>query len=86
MDEHRDTSEPAGFPYREIRRAVALEAPTNRFFLDPECAVPDPFNDEQALALETASGVVVVLGCSHSGAENTISCALSHSRTERCAR
>jgi 7,8-dihydropterin-6-yl-methyl-4-(beta-D-ribofuranosyl)aminobenzene 5'-phosphate synthase len=72
---------PAVFVTGEIPRGAPLEAPTNRFFRDPECTVPDPFNDEQALALETASGVVVILGCSHAGVENTIRCALSHSRS-----
>ena len=72
---------PAVFVTGEIPRSAALEAPTNRYFLDPECTTADPFNDEQALALETSAGVVVVIGCAHAGVENTIRCALSHSRS-----
>jgi len=72
---------PAVFVTGEIPRSAALEAPTNRYFRDPECTLADPFNDEQAPALETSAGVVVVLGCSHAGVENTIRCALSHSRS-----
>ena len=58
---------PAVFVTGEIPRSAALEAPTNRYFLDPEYTTADPFNDEQALALETSAGVVVVIGCVHAG-------------------
>jgi len=72
---------PAVFVTGEIPRGAPLEAPTDRFFLNRECTVPDPFNDDQALAFETTRGVVVFLGCSHAGVENTIACALGHSRS-----
>ena len=34
--------------------------------------VPDPFADDQALIVQTAAGLVIVLGCSHRGMINTI--------------
>lgn len=34
--------------------------------------VADPFADDAALVLETASGIVVVLGCAHRGVVNTL--------------
>ena len=67
----------------EVPRHVSLEAPAGRFFLDSECLAPDPFSDDQALVVETAEGAIVLLGCSHAGVENSLSCALSHSCTGR---
>jgi len=34
--------------------------------------VPDPFNDDQGLVVKTELGLVVILGCAHRGAINTI--------------
>jgi len=42
------------------------------FFLDSHGTQPDPFDDDQALYLTTAKGVVVVLGCAHAGVINTL--------------
>lgn len=43
------------------------------FFLKKdETAVPDTLADDQALILDTAKGVVVLLGCSHRGVINTL--------------
>jgi 7,8-dihydropterin-6-yl-methyl-4-(beta-D-ribofuranosyl)aminobenzene 5'-phosphate synthase len=77
--------QPAVFMTGEIPRVFPLEAPAGaaRFFLDPECKTPDTLVDDQALAFETADGVVVFLGCSHAGVSNTLSCALRASRTGR---
>ncbi len=33
---------------------------------------PDPFTDDAAVAVETARGLVIVLGCAHSGLINTV--------------
>jgi 7,8-dihydropterin-6-yl-methyl-4-(beta-D-ribofuranosyl)aminobenzene 5'-phosphate synthase len=33
---------------------------------------PDPVPDDQALAVETADGIAVVLGCGHAGLRNTV--------------
>lgn len=44
---------------------------------------PDPFNDDQALVVETRRGLVVILGCAHAGLINT----LDHVREQTgCAR
>ena len=75
--------QPAVFMTGEIPRSLPPEAPAGRFFLDVECRTPDPFLDDQALSFETANGVVIFLGCSHSGVHNTLSCALNASRTGR---
>ena len=75
--------QPAVFMTGEIPRTVPLEAPGARFFLDAECTAPDTLLDDQALAFETADGVVVFLGCSHAGVSNTLTSALHASRTGR---
>ncbi len=74
---------PAVFMTGEIPRRLPVEAPAGRFFLDAECATPDPLLDDEALAFETAEGVVVFLGCSHAGVANTLACALNESRSGR---
>jgi 7,8-dihydropterin-6-yl-methyl-4-(beta-D-ribofuranosyl)aminobenzene 5'-phosphate synthase len=38
----------------------------------PDGRRPDPVPDDQALAVETADGVAVVLGCGHAGLRNTV--------------
>jgi 7,8-dihydropterin-6-yl-methyl-4-(beta-D-ribofuranosyl)aminobenzene 5'-phosphate synthase len=75
--------QPAVFMTGEIPRTLPPEAPAGRFFLDAECRAPDTLLDDQALAFETADGVVVFLGCSHAGVSNTLSCALRASRSGR---
>lgn len=75
--------QPAAFMTGEIPRIRPAEAPAGKFFLDPECVTPDKLLDDQALAFETADGLVVFLGCSHAGVSNTLSCALGASRTGR---
>ena len=59
--------QPAVFMTGEIPRGIPAEALTDGFFLDAECRTPDPLLDDQAIAFETADGVVVFLGCSHAG-------------------
>jgi 7,8-dihydropterin-6-yl-methyl-4-(beta-D-ribofuranosyl)aminobenzene 5'-phosphate synthase len=75
--------QPAVFMTGEIQRILPPEAPPGRFFLDTECRTADTLVDDQALAFETADGVVVFLGCSHAGVYNTVACALSASRSGR---
>ena len=72
---------PGIFVTGEIPRDTPPEAPTDRFFLDRECRVPDPFIDDQALVVDTREGAVIFLGCSHAGVGNTLSRALALSRT-----
>jgi 7,8-dihydropterin-6-yl-methyl-4-(beta-D-ribofuranosyl)aminobenzene 5'-phosphate synthase len=42
------------------------------FFCDPHCTKPDPIPDDQALFIETQDGLVVIVGCAHSGVINTL--------------
>lgn len=41
-------------------------------FLDPEMTKPDPILDDQALFFRVPEGVVILLGCGHSGVVNTV--------------
>jgi 7,8-dihydropterin-6-yl-methyl-4-(beta-D-ribofuranosyl)aminobenzene 5'-phosphate synthase len=56
----------------EIPRSHPLELASQRFFRDAACRTPDPLPDDQALWIETSAGLVVVLGCAHSGVINTL--------------
>ncbi len=56
----------------EIPRRNDYEDTGGPFYLDKECTRPDPLLDDQALYIETPAGIVVVLGCAHSGVVNTL--------------
>ena len=56
----------------EIPRRTDFEETGGAFYLDDACTEPDPLLDDQALYLETRAGLVVVLGCAHAGAVNTL--------------
>jgi 7,8-dihydropterin-6-yl-methyl-4-(beta-D-ribofuranosyl)aminobenzene 5'-phosphate synthase len=55
-----------------VPRKTSFEKPVEPFTLDPEGKIPDPLQDDQALWIETADGLIVVLGCAHAGAVNTV--------------
>ena len=55
-----------------IPRQNAFEETGGRFFLDSACTQPDPLTDDQALFFDTAAGLVILLGCAHSGVVNTL--------------
>jgi 7,8-dihydropterin-6-yl-methyl-4-(beta-D-ribofuranosyl)aminobenzene 5'-phosphate synthase len=46
--------------------------PEGYFYTDSACSTPDMFADDQAVYMETSRGLLVVLGCTHSGLENTL--------------
>lgn len=46
--------------------------PEPKFWQDEEGRTPDPLRDDQALFFDTPEGLVVVLGCAHSGTINTL--------------
>ena len=56
----------------EVPRKYKEEQISEPFFLDSECAKPDPIMDDQAVYIATDSGTVVLLGCAHSGVINTL--------------
>ncbi|MFB3779450.1 MAG: MBL fold metallo-hydrolase [Bryobacteraceae bacterium] len=56
----------------EIPRRHTAEQTAGYFFLDADCREPDPLVDDQALAVETERGLVVIAGCAHSGVMNTL--------------
>lgn len=56
-----------------IPRRTEYEDSGGPFFLDPDGNTPDCIPDDMALWLETGKGLVLILGCCHSGLENTLS-------------
>ncbi len=58
----------------EIPRLPGNEPADTGFFLDADCRDLDPLNDDQALFIQTRSGLVVVTGCAHAGIRNTLDC------------
>jgi len=56
----------------EIPRRTSFEDTGGAFFADAEGRSPDPLNDDSALVLESIKGLVVLLGCTHSGVVNTL--------------
>ena len=63
---------PGVFATGEIPRRTTYEDTGGKFFLDAECRRPDPILDDQALYISTVEGIVVLLGCAHAGAINTL--------------
>jgi 7,8-dihydropterin-6-yl-methyl-4-(beta-D-ribofuranosyl)aminobenzene 5'-phosphate synthase len=56
----------------EIPRLHPEEANNPNFSLDPEGIRPDPFEDDQAIYMNTSAGTLVLLGCAHAGVINTL--------------
>jgi 7,8-dihydropterin-6-yl-methyl-4-(beta-D-ribofuranosyl)aminobenzene 5'-phosphate synthase len=56
----------------QIPRRNDFEDTGGDFYLDASCTVPDPLLDDQAMFVETPRGLVVLLGCAHSGLVNTL--------------
>ncbi|HNV71873.1 MAG TPA: MBL fold metallo-hydrolase, partial [Candidatus Ozemobacteraceae bacterium] len=55
-----------------IPRLTEYEDTGGPFFLDAEGRNPDLIDDDQALWFRTAQGLVIVVGCCHSGLINTV--------------
>lgn len=55
-----------------IQRTTDFETMSQDFYLDEACTTPDPLLDDQALFFRSANGIVVILGCAHSGVVNTL--------------
>ena len=56
----------------EIPRMTDYEDVGGPFYTDRTCTQPDPLADDQALYVESANGIVVLLGCAHAGVVNTL--------------
>jgi 7,8-dihydropterin-6-yl-methyl-4-(beta-D-ribofuranosyl)aminobenzene 5'-phosphate synthase len=56
----------------EIPRIYQIEDTGGPFYHDALCSRPDDLPDDQALFIETPKGLVVLLGCGHSGVINTL--------------
>lgn len=56
----------------EIPRGNRIEDTGGPFYLDAHRLNPDQLPDDQALYIETHQGLIVLLGCGHSGVINTL--------------
>ena len=56
----------------EIPRTNPEENVETKFFLDEKLSIVDSIVDDQALFINTPKGIVVILGCCHSGLANTL--------------
>jgi len=56
----------------QVPRMNDFEDVGGAFFVDENCRKSDDLLDDQTLFIETAKGLIVVLGCAHSGVVNTL--------------
>jgi len=63
---------PGLFVTSRIHRNNDYEDTGGNFFDNQNCEKPDEFKDDQAVFFQTSRGIVVILGCAHSGVINTL--------------
>jgi 7,8-dihydropterin-6-yl-methyl-4-(beta-D-ribofuranosyl)aminobenzene 5'-phosphate synthase len=56
----------------QVSRVNNFEDVGGAFFVDENCKKPDELLDDQTLFIESTKGLVVVLGCAHSGVVNVL--------------
>ena len=56
----------------QVPRTNDFEDTGGPFFLDENCTQPDPLIDDQGVVLDGPNGLVVVVGCAHSGIVNIL--------------
>ncbi len=56
----------------EIPRTHKIEHSSGNFYHEPQLQHCDLLTDDQALYIDTLQGIVVILGCGHSGVINTL--------------
>jgi 7,8-dihydropterin-6-yl-methyl-4-(beta-D-ribofuranosyl)aminobenzene 5'-phosphate synthase len=56
----------------EVARNCSFEGIEESFFVDPQLSRKDDLPDDQALVLNTYKGLIVIVGCCHSGIVNTL--------------
>jgi 7,8-dihydropterin-6-yl-methyl-4-(beta-D-ribofuranosyl)aminobenzene 5'-phosphate synthase len=68
----------------EVPRQTSFEKPDSRLFREIEGQTfPDLFLDDQSLVLQSERGMVLILGCAHSGVINIIDHVMRKMHTER---
>ncbi|MDL2284363.1 MBL fold metallo-hydrolase [Oxalobacter sp. OttesenSCG-928-P03] len=55
-----------------VLRLTSFENTGGTFYFDPDRGDVDPIDDDQSMWFETDEGLVVLVGCCHSGLSNTI--------------
>ena len=67
----------------EVPRQTEFEKPDPRLFMEIDGKPsPDTFSDDQSLVLDTEKGLVLVLGCAHSGMINIINHVMNKMKKE----
>ena len=55
-----------------VHRQTLFENTGGTFYFDPDRTEMDPIDDDQSMWFESSDGLVVLVGCCHSGLSNTI--------------
>ncbi|MGI6081315.1 MAG: MBL fold metallo-hydrolase [Limnochordia bacterium] len=68
-----ETTAPGVVATGEIARLTEFEEATSTFMRKQgDRLVPDPIPDDQALVVQTPTGLILLLGCAHAGVVNTL--------------